>query len=361
MEALPSGRTEVKIQRCKAGKSKAKTSDAMSYQQFISCDWGTSNFRLRLVGAENLAVIAECSAPTGIAMINNEWQEKHSNNYSRESFYLRFLAGLLKAWNDYDQDPSVSVVISGMATSNIGIRSLEYSQLPFPTNGSTANASWIEGGNILDQPLLLISGLRSEDDVMRGEETQVAGLAGLMDLVNDQKYLFILPGTHSKHICVHEGSITSFRTYMTGELFSLISEHSIIKNSISKPAQVKGGNMDAFRKGVRAAIGHPMLHSVFTVRTNQLFERMSSHENYQYLSGLLIGAELSAADLTGLNLVLAGEGNLLSLYKEALDELKLTARLTVVPAELFANPLVAGQYEIFKTHSRHDELPGSTP
>jgi len=333
----------------------------MEYQHFISCDWGTSNFRLRLVRTEDLATLAEFNAPKGIAILNNEWLGNKSPDSKRESFYLQFVAKCLQEWNGYDSDPSIPVVMSGMASSNIGIRPLEYSKLPFPTNGSSANATWIAPGGILKHPLLLISGLRNEDDVMRGEETQLAGLGQLMGLSTEEKYLFILPGTHSKHISVHGGQITGFRTYMTGEFFSMISEHSIIKNSVSKPAYSNDSDKDAFRKGVQASIDDHILHSVFTVRTNQLFEKMSGEENYQYLSGMLIGAELKAADWTGMKLVLAGEENLLSLYKQALDQLGLADQLTVIPSENLTKAVIAGQYEVLKTHPLHDELHGSTP
>jgi 2-dehydro-3-deoxygalactonokinase len=140
--------------------------------------------------------------------------------------------------------------------------------------------------------LLLVPGIRSDNDVMRGEETQLIGCGATSGLC-------IFPGTHSKHIVVQDGRAVDFSTFMTGEFFALLSGHSILAASVAEGV----GSGDAFLAGVDAAQGAGLLHSAFAVRTNHLFGRFSKTDNYQYLSGLLIGEELKGLDRQPVTLV----------------------------------------------------------
>src|SRR5678815_25631 len=108
---------------------------------------------------------------------------------------------------------TIPIVISGMASSSIGIRELDYSSIPFPVSGTSANTEWIQTST-LKNPVLLVSGVRTDDDVMRGEETQLTGLLHLIQIEKASKHLFILPGTHSKHIVVDQGNVIDLKTYM---------------------------------------------------------------------------------------------------------------------------------------------------
>src|SRR5690606_28554761 len=101
-----------------------------------------------------------------------------------------------------------------------------------------------------DHDVLLLSGLCSVNDVMRGEEVQLLGLQRYND---NTDALFILPGTHSKHIRVKENNIISFKTYITGELFQILSTHSLLKNSIVKSSTI---DKEAFRKGLALSGGN---------------------------------------------------------------------------------------------------------
>jgi 2-dehydro-3-deoxygalactonokinase len=329
----------------------------VSDQLFISCDWGTSNFRLRLVEKSSMHVLAELESENGIGRMHTEWKEKHIHtNEPKESFLLNFLAGKVKALNESSQvGQSTPIVISGMASSTVGIRELGYATLPYPVSGSTAITEWISAAGATENPVLLVSGVRADADVIRGEETQLTGLVELIDIDKSRKNLFILPGTHSKHIEVVNEAMTHFKTYMTGELFALISKQSILANSVvaNKAIDVNDAQYKAFRKGVRFSIENNVLNTLFTVRTNQLFKQLDAEENYFYLSGLLIGAELSAIKTTNNDqIVVAAAEGLVNLYRAALEELGFGNQLITVPADVMEKALIAGQRQVLKNHSK---------
>ncbi|MEJ7588662.1 MAG: 2-dehydro-3-deoxygalactonokinase, partial [Ferruginibacter sp.] len=114
--------------------------------------------------------------------------------------------------------------------------------------------------------------------------------AGARIIANETEQLFIFPGTHSKHLSVKNGMVTSITTYMTGELFDLLSSKSILSASVKK--NERGDNSPFFIEGVIKGTGSNLTNSIFHVRTNHLFNKITSFENYDYLSGLLIGHEL---------------------------------------------------------------------
>ena len=127
-------------------------------------------------------------------------------------------------------------------------------------------------------------------DVMRGEETQIFGVEAL-----GGSQLVVTPGTHSKWAVVEEAVIRSFRTYMTGELYALLREHSILGRLMSAP---EGSPIDesSFMAGVRTAFeDQDLLHALFQVRTQALFGRQQAATLPSYLSGILIGSEVSGA------------------------------------------------------------------
>lgn len=157
---------------------------------------------------------------------------------------------------------------------------------------------------------------RNVADVMRGEETQVAGLlAGL----GPGTHHLCLPGTHSKWVQVRDGAITRISTAMTGELYGLLRRHSILGRTMpdAEPA-LDAAAFDAGLDDGRA--GHGLLQDMFGVRTAALFERFTSDALPSYLSGLLIGHELRAAlaSHAGANVHLLGSDALVERYARAL-------------------------------------------
>src|SRR4030095_12681406 len=121
-------------------------------------------------------------------------------------------------------------------------------------------------------------------DVMRGEEVQIFGAMALTGL---QDGLFVLPGTHNKWARVKKGLVTGFRTYMTGEFYSLLSQHSILARTLDASAPLDEA---AFLQGVTQADNNQgLLHNAFGARTLALFDRMPARDLSSYLSGLVIG------------------------------------------------------------------------
>ncbi|MDQ4140315.1 MAG: 2-dehydro-3-deoxygalactonokinase [Bacteroidota bacterium] len=322
--------------------------------KFLSCDWGTSNFRLRLVDTVTLTVLAEEKSDQGIARTFALWQETGLNGMnSRVNFYLSVIQEhLVKLEKRTGNLGNVPVVVSGMASSTIGIMSLPYQELPFSVNGAGIHTHLILPSDSFRHQVLLISGISSHDDVMRGEETQLIGcIAEENETSGDGIYLF--PGTHSKHIEVKAGKVIDFKTYMTGEFFDLLANHSILQTSIAKSESLDNNPIpEGFKQGVLAAKKNNLLHAAFQVRTNELFQKLSSEGNYAYLSGLLIGSELKDLPETdNFKIFLFSGSNLKSLYETALQVLGLSERVHTFPGKWVDEAVIRGQFKILKQHS----------
>ena len=297
---------------------------------FLSCDWGTSAFRLRLVERETLKVLAESHSKEGNAATAELWQQAGQPPEQRVTFYRAIIQKHLMKLEAEAKIPldDVPVVVSGMASSTIGMLELPYRPLPFAVDGSNLLTNTIPAEPDFKHSILLISGVRSADDVMRGEEVQLVGCQ--FEHTADEQ-LFLHPGTHAKHVLVQNGQAVSLKTYMTGEVFSLLSTKGILAASVEE-----GGNLDEgdhrswFEKGVQHSQQANLLHNAFLVRTNDLFKKASKRENYFYLSGLLIGSE--CRDLLNhrpASITLAGEPALLALYGAALQKLGIADRCPV--------------------------------
>jgi 2-dehydro-3-deoxygalactonokinase len=200
-------------------------------EKFLSCDWGTSSFRLRLVltGAN---IIAEENTGQGIATVFDQWKKDSQSADLRFSFYLNVIRQRIRSM---EQKLNCSLdglplVISGMACSTLGMIDLPYKEVPFSADGSDLVTKFAEAGNNFKHDIFFVSGARTGSDAMRGEETQLAGC--LRDEHGEQ--LFIFPGTHSKHVIVKNGKVVDLKTFMTGEFFALLSERSILSASVER-------------------------------------------------------------------------------------------------------------------------------
>lgn len=319
---------------------------------FLCCDWGTSTFRLRLADIRDCKVMAEVQSKDGIAHIFEAWKEQRDIN--RPGFYARELKNKIRGISkDCNLKLShVPLLVSGMASSSIGIVEIPYAPLPFPIDGSQASLKVFDEIKGLENPLILISGVKSNEDVMRGEETQLIGLLHLKEIAaaESNDAIFVFPGTHSKHIYVKDGSITDFQTFMTGEIFKVLTEYSILKDSVTvNPSlELTGTNLSAFKKGVAFSGASPLLHSLFTVRTNQLFKKLAAEQNSFYLSGLLIGIEIRyLVNKDRRPVVVCSGKNLFEPYKIAFQELGFTSGISFIPPELIDKATIAGQLQIF--------------
>jgi 2-dehydro-3-deoxygalactonokinase len=320
----------------------------------LCCDWGTTSFRLRLVDQDTYAVQAEFLSSTGVAATFREWKEQ--SEISRFEFYSgRLKSSILElAHKSGMNTDKIPVIVSGMASSSIGMEEIPYAELPFRINGSQASVRVFDDYNGSGAPLIIVSGVKSNVDVMRGEEAQLIGLVQLnqVKLEDNEEYVFVFPGTHSKHISVKGGLVPDFKTFMTGELFNIVSEHSILKDSVVLDNSIKLSDpaaKEAFVYGVENSANSSVLHTLFTVRTAQLFGKFEKKYNSFYLSGLLIGDELrQLQSASGQNLVICSGKHLYEHYKIASDTLNLSQNTVFIKSELIDKATIAGQIQLFK-------------
>ena len=157
-------------------------------------------------------------------------------------------------------------------------------------------------------------------DVMRGEETQIVGAIG-----NDRpEGVFVMPGTHSKWVDVRDGQIQNFSTFMTGEVFAALMEHTILGTL----AEDGPFNEEAFELGLSVAGDKGLIRSLFSVRTLPLMGRISAELVGDYLSGVLIGSEIASA-VDGLDLSptihIVARDDLAERYEKAIEFNNLTS------------------------------------
>jgi 2-dehydro-3-deoxygalactonokinase len=299
---------------------------------FISCDWGTSTFRLRLVDKDNQQVLAEVTNQQGIAATFEEWKNAGGD---RLAFYRAFLGRQMDQLQAQAHHPlkDLPVILSGMASSGLGMMELPYKTVPFGMTGEDLGRISIPPVADFPHQILLVSGVRTADDVMRGEEVQ---LVGCLPPTEKEGRMYLFPGTHSKHVWVSDGQALGFTTYMTGEFFHLLSTKSVLAGSVSAAGPATTGSSPAagtpspaslsaaFDRGVKDSVNSSLLHNSFLVRTNQLFGRWSGTENYNYLSGLLIGEELKQLANLHTPVTVVSTGPLAGYYQAACGQLGVT-------------------------------------
>jgi len=287
---------------------------------FVSCDWGTSTFRLRLVDPSSQQVLAEVKSSQGIADTHMKWTQLARDETYRYSFYLSIIKDQLQVLQEQVTHSlqGLPLLVSGMASSSIGMVELPYKMLPFAINGRDLEFIKMNPSESFKHEVIIISGARTSSDIMRGEETQLIGC----DFGSDEERIYIFPGTHSKHITVRDQHAVDFKTYMTGEFFQLLSHHSILSRSVQEGHQsLSGETLKTFEEGVARSIHDNLLHNAFLVRTNHLSGNFSKELNYHYLSGLLIGTELRELAHSTVKLTIVASESMREYYIKALQAL----------------------------------------
>ena len=249
----------------------------------IALDWGTSNLRASLLDARGQALETR-SAPGGVMAVQGG----------------QFAQALLALCADWLAQTTCPLMARGMSGSRQGWREAPY--LDAPTSLAQAARQLITVQVMVpdgrDERLLHIApGLRCLDsagefDVMRGEETQIWGA----DLPANS--CCVLPGTHSKWAWLGEGgAIRHFKTFMTGELYGVLTQHSILGRLMVFGAEPGASQHEAFAAGVRLGLrGHAELpHTLFAARTAGLMGRVPPEALPDFLSGILLGAEVGGA------------------------------------------------------------------
>jgi len=265
----------------------------------IAIDWGTSSFRAYRLDATG-SVLDKRSAALGILHVEG-------------GRFAQALQSQVQDWIEAGEQP---IVMSGMIGSRQGWVEAPY--VPCPA-GLEAIAGAMKEVQWLGRRGFIAPGLSTRDgdgvpDVMRGEETQILGV---LDSLPASGALICLPGTHSKWVEVKDRRIVHFATHMTGEVFAVLREHSILGRMMSGAAT----DADWFDAGVqRAQQSSSLLHHLFGVRARGLFGELPEGAAASYLSGILIGHELASARSGERPVYLLGSSELAGWYQRALRQ-----------------------------------------
>lgn len=272
---------------------------------WIAVDWGTTHLRAWAMGAEGIR--ARASSDEGMGRL------------SRDGFEPALLR-LVAPWLG---DGVTPVLACGMVGSRQGWHEAPYRSVP---------CSPLEAGSLVRLPVRdariavqIAPGLKqvSPADVMRGEETQIGGALALNP---DFDGAICLPGTHSKWCRISAAEVVGFQTFLTGEMFALLSEHSVLRHGLSE-----GWDEPAFDAGVAEGMARPerLLAQLFRLRAEGLIAGLTGAAARARLSGLLIGAELAAARgwWLGLPVLVVGSERLSALYARALAAQGAPSRL----------------------------------
>ena len=271
----------------------------MTTRTLLAVDWGTSSLRGALLDPQG-RVVEERTFARGILTVPPGG----------------FPAVFEAYFGDWTNAEEILCLIAGMAGSQQGWMPAPYCTCPAGFGEIASQLTWIKPGRIA-----IVPGLRCENngmpDVMRGEEIQVFGALQLLDI---QDALLVLPGTHSKWVAVQAGTIRNFSTFMTGEFYALLRQHSILARTL--PEGDGAIDQDAFDQGVALALGGgSLLQTAFSVRTLSLFDRMPGSALPSYLSGLVIGEEIRAQQLAAnARVILIGSDALTHRYERALAQ-----------------------------------------
>lgn len=275
----------------------------------IAVDWGSTHFRAKLVvGGE---ATASAASPDGIRHLGG-----------------RDCGGVLAehcaAWKK--THPDARVLVSGMAGAREGWREVPYVSAPCGVEAVADAAVSVPSATFGE--VFLVPGVRRDDpvagsvDVMRGEESQAAGL---LPTLPQEGAVLCLPGTHSKWIVCREGRIETFRTWMTGEAYDRLTRESLVGGDGTPAAP----DSLAFRLGCDASSAPGgLLHQLFLARTGMLAGRLRPDEVRSFVSGLLVGHELVEARrfASGLPIHLVGDSAAVAATAAGMKHLGLSFR-----------------------------------
>ena len=296
----------------------------MPEKYLIALDWGTSSLRGYLLGKDGV-ILQRKHADLGILKVT-------SGAFAQ--IYLEFCADWLEQHGD------LPAMASGMIGSKQGWKEAPYVAAPASLRQMAAALTSVEVPG--RRPLQIVPGVSCRDpqglpDVMRGEETQLFGALAGGDSATRS---FVLPGTHSKWAVAGPAGIERFSTFMTGEVFAVLRTHSILGRLMPENSVVAAN--DGFRRGANASLhggGGGLLKRLFSARTLGLFNEVPPAELASYMSGMLIGEEISAARGAGLlddagAVGIIGDAALAELYRVVLD--MAGAKSVVLSADLAA-------------------------
>lgn len=267
---------------------------------WIAVDWGSSNLRVWALDKRHKVLDSFSSSDGMLSLETGDFEplllEKISN----------WVAG----------DVNIPVLCCGMVGAKQGWLEAPYATVPYNLMQDTDSVKVICRGNRLD--VRILGGLKQNNpaDVMRGEETQIRGF---LSVFSDFDGIICLPGTHTKWVHVSAGEVVSFRTFISGELFALMSNYSVLKYSVNSD----GWSDQEFKSAVSESISNPqkIFSDFFKLRADDLLNKVAKSVLRSKLSGYIIGAELAGAKpyWLGQNVVILADNNLSKTYKAALE------------------------------------------
>ena len=246
---------------------------------YIAIDGGTTNTRLALLREGKVAHVRRLSLGA------------RSEKEAYKAALRREIAGLLLE-GGIGEEQVECILASGMITSEYGLCQIPH--LPLPAGGRELHERMhrVVLEEISPIPFFFIPGLKSqgkleEADVMRGEETEVLGL-----WQGGEDILYVLPGTHSKHITLDPaGQVRQFCTLMTGELFAAVSGYTVLKDALSLEEEARKEDLG---RGAAYAKTHGINEALFKTRVLKNLLGASGQEAYGFLLGAVLSAEVEA-------------------------------------------------------------------
>lgn len=271
-------------------------SGAAAYADWIAVDWGTSNLR--------------AWAMTADGQVKDQAQSGDGMSGLAPDAFEPALLSLVEPWLGGGETP---VIACGMVGSRQGWCEAPYRAAPCTALGALSPCQTKDARISMH----ILPGIKQEKspNVMRGEETQIAGF-----LADNSGFdgVLVLPGTHTKWVHISAEEIVSFQTVMTGELFSLLSKQSVLRHSVD----TSDWDAEAFTDAVVDTMAKPeaLAAQLFQIRAAHLLADTAPAVSRARLSGLLIGAELAATRpyWLGQNVALIGAPELNTLYASAL-------------------------------------------
>ncbi|HMN45385.1 MAG TPA: 2-dehydro-3-deoxygalactonokinase [Povalibacter sp.] len=249
----------------------------MTKAAFIAGDWGTTNLRLFLVDDDS-TVRAAADGP-GVAQVPGRFDS--------------VLTELTSSWRQ--EHGPLPVILCGMVGSTIGWMNVPYVPCPAPPARIAGAMASIAERSVFIAPGLSCRNRYGAPDVMRGEETQILGALHQNPSLARGRHLLCLPGTHAKWVVLRDSSVEEFLTAVTGELFAVIDQHSVLVRAGDRPA---GFDEAAFDAGVQRALSHPqaaLVHLLFECRSRQVTGDLAREQAPDFLSGLLIAHDVLGA------------------------------------------------------------------
>lgn len=251
--------------------------------------------------------------------------------------------------NDLSENNIDSVICSGMITSELGLINLPHLILPSDTEAMHRGIEYAEFPEISSIPFAFIRGLKTScenlasSDMMRGEETELAGLCTSFE----PNCLYILPGSHSKHIYTDDhGRIVDFSTHMTGELIAAVSGHTILSGSIN--LNCTQFDAEYLEKGFNYTKEQGINAALFKVRTLKVLFNPNDKDIYSFFMGVVLHGEIESIIKSSSSKTVIGGKAALKLPMAHLLNKYSDKELITVPDEISDSASVRGAIRIYE-------------